>query len=203
MEAGSHFVWIEVDCESLADGPVVLGARMRIVTSRGLWRYGRVIGVSLFAGLAACAPTQDGSALRVPSDPIYSNASFDQMRLAGSWKQVATFAAKPGCSAGRATFAKGPAGTLTGQAQLCVAGRDQIWSGAVTPAGPGRFTIGDGEAWWVLWDDADNRTLVIGTPSGAFGFILDRNAPIPGDRLMAAREILDFNGYDLATLKTF
>jgi apolipoprotein D and lipocalin family protein len=71
----------------------------------------------------------------------------------------------------------------------------------VTPVGPGRFTLGAGAPWWVLWDDADNRTLAIGTPSGAFGFVLNRGADIPSDRIVAAREILDFNSYDLSRLR--
>lgn len=79
----------------------------------------------------------------------------------------------------------------------------QAWSGPVMAAGPGRFTVGGGEAWWVLWDEADNRTLVIGTPSGAFGFVLNRDDTISGDRMVAAREILDFNGYDPARLTQY
>lgn len=154
-----------------------------------------------FAALISCAPPAGRSAFRAPQDPIYSNASFDLARLEGSWQQVAGFSGSgPGCEAGAATFTGDPTGGITGHARLCVAGREHSWSGAVTAAGPGRFTLGKGDAWWVLWDDADNRTLVIGTPSGAFGFILDRKAPIPPDRLVAARDILDFNGYDLARL---
>lgn len=48
--------------------------------------------------------------------------------------------------------------------------------------------------------DHGYRTLAIGTPSGRFGFVLDRG-PIPADRLDAAREIFDFNGYATAALR--
>ena len=47
------------------------------------------------------------------------------------------------------------------------------------------------------------RTLVIGTPSGEMGFILNRDGRLPADRLAAAREILEWNGYDLERLQTF
>ncbi len=159
-----------------------------------------------FAGLilcvmASCAKSPGAQAFRAPGDAIYSNASFDLSRLQGSWQQVAGFADAAGCSGGVATFTKDASGEMRAEARLCVAGRMQEWSGMVTRVGPGRFAIGAGEPWWVLWDDADNRTLAIGTPSGSFGFVLDRQAEIPADRIAAAREILDFNGYDLTRLR--
>ena len=49
---------------------------------------------------------------------------------------------------------------------------------------------------WVLWVDDDFRTAVIGTPDGRFGWIMDRPGQASRDRTRAAREILDFNGYD-------
>ena len=80
---------------------------------------------------------------------------------------------------------------LTGT--LCLAGKVESVSGSAPLIGPGRLRV-KGEDWWVIWVDVGYRTLAIGTPSGRFGFILDRGA-IPGDRLNAAREIFDFNGY--------
>ena len=154
--------------------------------------------LTLVAGLAlsACAAPTDTGAFRTAKAPIYSNASLDLGRLAGAWQQVATYGATgPDCPAGGAEFTATASG-LTGQARLCIAGQVRDWSGPVTPAGPGRFAIGGAEPWWVLWIDADTRTLVIGTPTGAFGFVLDRDGQIPADRLVAAREILAFNGYD-------
>ncbi len=74
----------------------------------------------------------------------------------------------------------------------------------VKPAGPGRFRRSDGGAeppFWILWVDEGYRTAVIGTPNGAFGFVLNRDAAIPSDRLEAARRVLDFNGYDLTRLQ--
>ena len=75
-------------------------------------------------------------------------------------------------------------------------------SGAVQMSGPGRFRIsGLNEELWVLWADGDYRTLVFGTPSGNLGFILNRGGAISEDRVIAAREILDWNGYDLTALR--
>jgi apolipoprotein D and lipocalin family protein len=72
--------------------------------------------------------------------------------------------------------------------------------GPLQPTGPGRFVIA-GQEWWVLWADGDYRTLVIGTPSGRFGFVLNRAGGISADRMRAAREILEWNGYDLAQFR--
>ena len=60
---------------------------------------------------------------------------------------------------------------------------------------------GIGAEWWVLWVDADYRTLVVGTPSGSFGMILNRTSDLPPDRLAAAREVLAWNGYDLGRMR--
>ena len=54
--------------------------------------------------------------------------------------------------------------------------------------------------YWVLWVDESYRTAVIGTPNGRAAWILNRDPAIPADRLAAAREMLDFNGYDLTRL---
>jgi len=53
---------------------------------------------------------------------------------------------------------------------------------------------------WVIWMDEGVRTAVVGTPDGGAAFILDRKAQGGGDRIHAAREILEFNGYDIAQL---
>ncbi len=73
--------------------------------------------------------------------------------------------------------------------------------GLAEPSGQGRFVL-DGTEWWVLWVDSGYRTLAIGTPSGSFGFVLDRGTIAP-DRLQAAREIFDFNGYRAGELRPF
>jgi len=154
--------------------------------------------------LVACAapqPTQI-STYRKMGAPIWSNAQLDAGRLVGTWQQAAGFAAGPGgCAPGVAKIG-GAAGALTLDAALCLGGKPARLSGPLAAAGPGRFRAGD-QDWWVIWVDTDYRTLAIGTPKGTFGFILNRGGALPPDRLRAAREIFDFNGYDVARLQVY
>ena len=71
--------------------------------------------------------------------------------------------------------------------------------------GQGRYALsrpdGSTRTLWVLWVDEGFRTAVVGNPAGDFGWILDRSASGGADRIAAAREILDFNGYDTDQLR--
>jgi apolipoprotein D and lipocalin family protein len=156
----------------------------------------------LLLALAACASpaTAPQGSFRPASAPIWSSAQLDRARLAGEWRQVAGFGVPAGCRPGGMTISG--KGALTAAFRLCASGREWKGGGAMTATGPGRFDLA-GQSWWVLWADADYRTLVIGTPDGSFGFVLDRSGAIPADRLRAAREILDWNGYDTARLTLF
>lgn len=155
----------------------------------------------LLAACAKLAPEPQSGNYRPAAGPIYSNAVLDVTRLAGDWQQVAGFG--PGCQAtGRASIAPGASG-LRIRYDLCQAGVMVTDAGGMQPVGPGRFAVpGQPGPWWVLWADADYRTLVIGTPDGSLGFILNRGA-FPSDRLVAAKDILDWNGYDLGQLTVY
>lgn len=153
--------------------------------------------------LSACvaAPTVQG--YRKPGTEIWSNAVLEVARLAGDWRQAADFA--PGgtvCVPGALSI-RPDAGGLQVTGRLCLGGQVRDLSGRLSASGPGRFTpsgpgfAGAASEWWVLWVDTGYRSVVIGTPSGAFGFALDRASAMPADRRAAAREILDWNGYDL------
>jgi apolipoprotein D and lipocalin family protein len=159
--------------------------------------------LALLLGLAACAaPAAKGpSAFRDPKTPIFSSAAFDPARLEGRWGQVADFGktASPECGPGAVDFAPSATGMMV-TGQLCLDGRMQRVSGKIATSGPGRLAIPGMSDWWIIWVDSGYRTLAIGTPSGAFGFILDRGA-IPADRLNAAREVFDFNGYAVSALR--
>lgn len=160
-----------------------------------------ILALLLLGACAAPAPTVTG--LRDPAVPVYSIAAFAPDSLVGRWQQVAalTAQASPGCPPGGAEFSQTPKGT-TLAARLCVNGKVLRLSGPVTPAGPGRFQLpGLGEA-WVIWSDTDNRTLAIASPSGAWGFVLDKGRISP-DRFAAAAEIFAFNGYRTGALKPF
>ena len=167
-----------------------------------------LLPVLLLAACSAAAPPP-AEGFRDRTKPIYSNAVYDPGRIAGDWVQVAAFARGegPGCAPGRVQV-EGTAQALTGAGALCLDGARLAFSGALEPAGPGRVRPAEAEGvlaqdWWLLWVDVDYRTLVVGTPSGAFGFILDRSGGLPADRMTAAREVLDWNGYDLGRLKGF
>lgn len=73
------------------------------------------------------------------------------------------------------------------------------------PRGQGRFSVtmpsGEARDFWVLWVDEGFRTAVLGNPDGTFGWIVDRSTTGGADRIAAAREILDFNGYDVSRLR--
>lgn len=160
----------------------------------------RVI-LALMIAIAGCAKAPTTEGYRDPARQIYSSAVFDPAGLTEEWRQVADFAVQPGCAAGGVSFVP-EGGTVRIAGQLCVAGKAVVLNGAMVPAGPGRFAVaGLDDPLWVLWADADLRTLVLGTPSGRFGMILNRGKDMTDDRLVAAREVLAWNGYDLDQLR--
>lgn len=162
----------------------------------------RLILVLLLAACAAPQKTVTLGRYRPADAPIYSNAQLDLARLAGTWQQVATFGETGACKPGQAQITNTAKG-LHIRYRLCQSGNDLQGAGAMIPAGPGRFTVpGQPAPWWVLWADVDYRTLVIGSPDGRVGFIINRGG-FPPDRLKAAREILDFNHYDLKRLVVY
>ena len=81
---------------------------------------------------------------------------------------------------------------IEGQAELVGPGRLKVRFDGVP------FIRGD---YWVLWVDEGYRTAVVGAPDGWSGWILNRTPTIPVDRLDAARQVLDFNGYDIDRLE--
>ncbi|WP_050528137.1 lipocalin/fatty acid-binding family protein [Pseudorhodobacter aquimaris] len=157
----------------------------------------RLIVLMLLAGCVGATVT----GFRDPGKQIYSNAVLDDARLIGDWAQVAEFAT-PGaapCQLGHASIEQTAQGVSV-KARLCLNGVQAVFSGPMGATGPGRFTPPQGEPWWVLWADVGYRTLAIGTPSGQFGFILNRG-PLAPDRMRAATEVLAWNGYDIARLR--
>ena len=168
----------------------------------------RLIPALLLALLAACTQTTRIDGFR-SQGPIYSNAVLDLRQITGTWTQAAAFTtARTTCRPGGAEITQSATGLMI-RARLCLNGADLAFSGPLAITGPGRLRL-TGQAprpldrdWWLLWADTDLRTLVIGTPDGSFGFILNRGGPLPPDRLAAARDILDWNGYDITRLATF
>lgn len=169
-------------------------------------------------GLAACGQTPEGNpgfgfleGYRDTSVPIGSKVDLDTERYLGLWYEIARFPVpfEAGCVGVTAEYGliepglisvlntcRDPDGsvraTIEGEAEIVGPGRLKV-SFASVP-----FVRGD---YWVLWVDEGYRTAVVGAPGGRSGWILNRDPTIPDDRLAAAREVLDFNGYDLSRLE--
>lgn len=149
--------------------------------------------------LAACAAAPQVTGYRDPATPIYSNAVLQLTDYAGKWMQAADFSTVP-CAPGGVTLTPASGGMqITGQ--LCLSGQPTDVTGLYAATGPGRLQRGTDAPWWVIWADTNLRTLAIGTPDGRFGFVLNKGAALPADRMNAAREVFDFNGYNLARLR--
>lgn len=138
--------------------------------------------------------------------PIASKALFEVERMNGGWYRVAGYS-EAGCAGAEMTFDHGTDGVIAMRLGCRVAGGAIVEvEGDAQLTGPGRMAVRFSDVpemsgeYWVLWVDESYRTAVIGTPSGGFGWVFDRNEQISPDRMHAAREVLDFNGYDLNRL---
>ena len=165
-------------------------------------RYFKLLAFAAFVAGCASAPPSQKTSFRAASAPIYSAAAFMPAKIEGSWRQVATYSqTAAACAAGGVSFHKTASG-LHVQGELCLNGQRQRISSPVQMRGPGRLAVEGMSDWWVIWVDFDYRTMAVGTPDGSFGFVLDRGK-IPRDRLVAAAEIFDFNGYSKAQLQSY
>lgn len=160
--------------------------------------------VLAFLILAGCAafPSYRDTDVR-----LNSMAVFDPAKYSGLWYEVASYEApfQKGCTDTQARYTMREDGTLDVLNQCNKDGTTTQIAGAAWVVGPGRLKVQlDGVPlaadYWVLWVDDDYQTAVVGTPSGRAGWILNREPSISADRLEAAREVLDFNGYDLEPL---
>lgn len=173
--------------------------------------------VLAFGLLAACSrlfPGEDvGGLLEVYRDtdvPIASKALFEPEKYLGTWYEIARFPVpfEAGCVGVTAQYGALPDGqisvlntcrTLDGEVRSTISGTAEV-------VGPGRLAVSfpsvpfGAADYWVLWTDEGYLTAVLGAPDGRSGWILNREPVIPYDRLTAAREVLDFNGYDVSRL---
>lgn len=151
--------------------------------------------ISLFLAVSACGPTlEPARGLRDTSVPMTSIVVLDTARMGGLWHEVAGYPLRGTCSGGTVGL------TIEASGNACYLPLPEK-GGTLSLIGPGRLTSDKGLEFWVLWVDADYRTLVLGHPSGGFGVILNRDAAIPPDRLTAAKKVLEWNGYDLGRLQ--
>lgn len=149
--------------------------------------------LALVCVLAGCAaqtgPEVQGEiGFRNPTAPLGGTARFDPARFAGDWKAAACM----GPCAPRETYSAATDGVYlreTSQGTI-----DYVIDA------PGVLRAqGTGERLVVMWVDEGFRTAAIGDADGRWAAIIDRTAPSP-DRMKAAREMLDFNGFDVSRL---
>ncbi len=167
-----------------------------------------LLALGLAGLLAACGAI--APSYRDRSVTIASSANFDPARYLGRWYEVARYPNpfQARCAGAVVDYAQGEGGEILVRNTCLDANGDVIdeIAGTARVVGPGRLSVRlDGvpvaAPYWVLWIDEGYRTAVVGQPDGRAGWILNRDPVIPRDRLIAAREVLDFNGYDLARLE--
>ena len=150
--------------------------------------------------LAACggAKAPDpaaGPAFRDTSAPIASSLRGAASDLNGDWLVAAAYPGGPVRAGERMTLELDAGG---GVARITGGGAARLLP--VVAQGRGRFEAG-GAPWWLLWADDGFRTAAFGAPDGAHGWIMHRPGQAAADRARAAREMLDFNGYDTGALE--
>ncbi|MDE0967800.1 MAG: hypothetical protein OSA51_00140 [Octadecabacter sp.] len=174
----------------------------------------RVCSVLILMQLVACAQAQpiplQRAVFRDLSAQIASQTNVTADRLAGNWVVRQRFANQPG-PVGGVTFSTLPNDALqmaqthqTCDLNVCVIVHTQV---LLKPMGLGRWMplnspmTFPSQQIWVMWMDFESRTAAIGSPSGQFGWIMDKNPTGGDDRIIAARDIMDWFGYDVANLQ--
>lgn len=159
-----------------------------------------IVGVVLVALAACTAPVQQVGGYRDTTALIGATSRFDLNRFAGAWTVREYFPTEHALTGFNVIPGAGDTFTWTETIDQSSGAEQSATLG--TMIGQGRFTLDwDDRTYWVLWVDEGFRTAVIGTPNGRFGFIADRSPTGGADRIRAAREILDFNGYDVSQLR--
>ncbi len=172
---------------------------MRRVAGSG--RRAQRLAVALGLMLAACTAPAPQGAFRNPSVTIASAALFDPARFAGDWQVVGAYGVGAACGRLAEKWQATGSGTFRVMGDACGPRGRRALDTAARVVGPGRIARGDeAQPAWVLWVDAEYRIAVLGTPDGSFGRVMAREAKPRADLLAAAREVLDFNGYDPAGL---
>ncbi|MGB3406558.1 MAG: lipocalin family protein [Jannaschia sp.] len=161
--------------------------------------------LALVAGCSTAVVAPLLPTYRDQSVTIASKADFDAAEYAGRWYEIARFPVvfQNGCAGAIAEYTAPEDGKIRLRNTCLDDGGRPTTSitGRATVTGPGRLDVALTGVpfiapYWVLWTDEGYRTAVVGQPDGRAGWILNRDAAIPADRLAAALEVLRFNGYD-------
>jgi apolipoprotein D and lipocalin family protein len=155
----------------------------------------RLAVLAVLCGLGGCgAQNNVGSdetiGYRNPTAIIGGTSRFDAGKFAGDWVTVSCL----GPCAARESY-----GAATDDVYLrTVGGKTEDY--VITAPGVLRRQ-GSTDRLVVMWVDTGFRTAVIGDADGRWAAILDRSTKPGPDRIAAAIEILDFNGWDTTRLK--
>jgi len=143
--------------------------------------------------LAGCMAPPD-PAYRDVTQPLSITTRTAPDLWQGTWHLRA---ASPGAAA-VSTFRFAPGWITPDCAPACGTG----WQ--ASPIGANRWRLeglkGETRELWLIWIDDSGRTAAFGEPEGRYAWVLDRGATGGADRIQAAREILEFNGYDAGRL---
>lgn len=155
-----------------------------------------LFGLLLLTGCATVAPQSPG--FRDTTVPLSVTTRGSASDLNGPWHVRASF---PGPNTpALVTFIDDLNGAPA--VELLQGSGAEVWRS--TPLGQGRFQLNNarGQSFelWVIWVDEGFRTAAVGTPDGSYGWVLDRKPTEGEDRIIAAREVLSFNGYDTLQL---
>jgi apolipoprotein D and lipocalin family protein len=146
--------------------------------------------VLMLSGCAAAPLPEISIGLRNPTAPIGGTSRFDAARFAGDWHVLRCL----GACAAQVRYDLGTNGQLQQQA-----GAEQT---LFTVTAPGILrSDAPKQTLVVMWVDEGFRTAAIGDANGRWAAILDRSAKSSSDRIKAATEILDFNGWDISQLR--
>ncbi|MEP5732317.1 MAG: hypothetical protein ABJL67_23455 [Sulfitobacter sp.] len=152
-------------------------------------RSAALLGVFLLGACAQDAPNDVTIGLRNPTVTLAGTTRFDVGRFAGDWVTVDCIGS---CDAA-ARYIVATEGVFVRRA-----GDED------TPyliGGPGILRqMGGEDTLVVMWVDDGFRTAAIGDAEGRWAAILNRSADVSPDRINAAKEVLDFNGWDVSKL---
>ncbi|WP_299154793.1 lipocalin [uncultured Tateyamaria sp.] len=169
-------------------------------------RIVRTLAAALLGlALAACAPPPDGGTLRDLNVPIGVTSRYDDARFGGAWQVRGAYPVDGDLVTveriGRVQ--DGAAWILAAQPCPTCPVSQTTWVGEVDVPGADRLRSPTGamRRAVVIWVDEGFRTGAIADPDGQFAWVLDRNATGGADRIKAARQILEFSGFDLATMR--
>lgn len=169
-----------------------------------LTRRHMATGIAALALLPGCGAGPRNAGARNVSQPLTVTTRADLSALSGDWFVRGHFQGAPPPELVTFLPEQNGAPAMALQTETCGLNGECTSEKtllSLETLGPRRARdIETGREFWLVWIDEGLRTAAIGTPDGSFGWILDRRPTGGTDRIAAAREVLEFNGYDLSQL---